>query len=72
MPTKIENLETRIAELEGWLKFNKAEHLEVACIQTDLRKAREELQELQSNRTYERDTFDIQDHNFKTAENEGK
>ena len=72
MPTNIETLETRIAELEGWLKFNKAEHLEVACIQTDLRKLKEQLAELESNRSFECDTFDIREHNFKTAENEGK
>jgi hypothetical protein len=70
MPTKTETLETRIAELEGWLKFNHAEHLSVVQIQTDLRKAKEELAELQTSRSFERDTFDIRDHNFKAADHE--
>jgi hypothetical protein len=72
MPTKIENLETRIAELEGWLKFNKAEHLSVACIQTDLRKAKEELAKLQSDLAHELMKFEIMYANFKRPENEGK
>lgn len=72
MPTNIETLKTRIAEREAWLKFNHAEHLSVVSIQTDLRKLKEELAELQSNRSFERDTFDIRAHNFKNADHEGK
>jgi hypothetical protein len=72
MPTDIETLKTRIAEREGWLKFNHAEHLSVVSIQTDLRKLKEQLAELESNRSFERNTFDIREHKFKTAENEGK
>lgn len=63
MPTETE-LQTKINELESWLKFNHAEHLAVAEIQADLRKAKQELAELQTPRTYEQDTFNIQDHDF--------
>lgn len=66
----IEKLKTRIAELESWLKFNHAEHLGVATIQADLRKAREELAELENERPFERDTFDIRNHEFNFAKNE--
>ena len=60
----IEKLKTRIAELESWLKFNHSEHLGVATIQADLRKAKEELAELENQRPFERDTFDIRNHQF--------
>ena len=66
----IEKLKTRIAELESWLKFNHSEHLGVSTIQADLRKAIQELEELENPRTYERDTFDIRDHNFNTTTDE--
>jgi hypothetical protein len=72
MPTDIETLETRITKLEAWLKYCSTENLEIGLIQSDLRKAKEELAELQGNRSFERDTFDIREHNFNTAENEGK
>lgn len=67
-----EKLKTRIAELESWLKFNHSEHLGVSTIQADLRKAIQELAELENPRTYERDTFDIRDHNFNTTTDERK
>lgn len=70
MPT--EKLKTRIAELESWLKFNHSEHLGVSTIQADLRKAKQELAELENPRTYERDTFDIREHDFNTIEDERK
>ena len=66
----IEKLKTRIAELESWLKFNHSEHLGVATIQADLRKAKEELAELENQRPFERDTFDIRNHEFNFAKNE--
>ena len=47
-----EKLKTRIAELESWLKFNHSEHLGVSTIQADLRKAKQELEELENPRTY--------------------
>lgn len=68
----IETLQKRITELESWLQFNHAEHLAVASIQTDLRKAKEELAELEKERPFERDTFDIRDHNFNTVPDERK
>jgi hypothetical protein len=49
----------RTAELEQWLKDNP-NHPNRTIIETDLRKLTEE-------RTYERDTFDIREHNFHNA-----
>jgi hypothetical protein len=72
MQTKIESLETRIAELEAWLKSNCSEHLAVVSIQTDLRKAKEELTKRQSDLAHELLKFDIMYANFKRPENEGK
>lgn len=57
-------LKNRIAELEFWLQDNHPEHMAVETIQADLRKAKEELAELENTRPYERDTFDIREHNF--------
>lgn len=68
----IEKIKTRIAELESWLKSNHPEHIAVESIQFDLRKAKQELAELENSRTYERDTFDIREHDFNTIEDERK
>ena len=58
------DLKQKIVELESWLIFNHAEHLAVAQIQSDLRKAKEELADLENERPFERDTFDIRDYNI--------
>lgn len=49
----------KIAELEQWLRDNP-NHENRTMIETDLRK----LTESQAGRTYERDTFDLREHNF--------
>ena len=49
----------KIAELEQWLRDNP-NHANRTIIETDLRK----LKEQQLGRTYERDTFDLRNHNF--------
>ena len=67
-----EKLKTRIAQLESWLSDIHPEHMGVASIQADLRKAKQELAELENPRTYERDTFDIREHDFNTIEDERK
>lgn len=66
----IESKKARIVELESWLKFNHSEHLGVATIQADLRKAKEELAQLESERPFERDTFDIRNHEYNFTKNE--
>jgi len=67
-----EKLKTRIAELEFWLLDNHPEHIAVETIHADLRKAKQELEELENPRTYERDTFDIREHDINTIEDERK
>jgi hypothetical protein len=57
------NLQTRIAELEAWLQHNHPEHMARPMIENDLRALRKELEE-QSSRTFERDTFEIRNHQF--------
>lgn len=52
----------KIAELEQWLRDNP-NHENRTMIETDLRK----LTESQAGRTYERDTFDLREHNFHTS-----
>lgn len=49
----------KIAELEQWLRDNP-NHTNRTLIETDLRKLKEQPQ----GRTYERDTFDLRNHNF--------
>jgi hypothetical protein len=49
----------KITELEQWLRDNP-NHANRTIIETDLRKLKEE----QLGRTYERDTFDLREHNF--------
>jgi hypothetical protein len=49
----------KIAELEQWLQDNP-NHPNRTTIETDLRKLKEE----QVGRNYERDTFDLREHNF--------
>lgn len=49
----------KIAELEQWLRDNP-NHENRTIIETDLRKLKEES----IPRTYERDTFDLREHNF--------
>lgn len=51
----------KIAELEQWLRDNP-NHANRTTIETDLRKLKEES----IPRTYERDTFDLRNHNFHT------
>lgn len=63
-------LKKRIAELEQWLKDNHPEHLSVPDIQNDLRNAYSELVCLETGRTYERDTFDIREHDFNAVSHE--
>lgn len=72
MKTEIEKLEEKIIELESWLKFNHAEHLSVVQIQTDLRIAKADLEIIKNERPFERDTFDIREHNFNTTGDERK
>lgn len=62
MPTK-QQLINKIAELEQWLQDNHAEHIARPQIEADLRKARQELEQLDSW-PIERDTFDIREHQF--------
>jgi hypothetical protein len=50
----------KIAELEQWLRDNPSHHSNRPTIESDLRK----LKEAQLSRTYERDTFDLRNHNF--------
>jgi outer membrane PBP1 activator LpoA protein len=51
--------QNKIAELEQWLRDNP-NHPNRTTIETDLRK----LKETDQGRTYERDTFDLSEHNF--------
>lgn len=67
-----EKLKTRIAELEACLLAMHPEDMAISTIQSDLRKAKEELAELENPRTYERDTFDLREHNFNIAGDERK
>lgn len=53
----------KIAELEQWLRDNP-NHDNRTMIETDLRK----LKEKQIGRTYERDTFDLREHQFYTPQ----
>jgi hypothetical protein len=53
----------KIAELEQWLQDNPSHHPNRSLIEADLRKLKEE----QTGRTYERDTFDLRDHNFQNV-----
>ena len=62
MPTK-QQLVNKIAELEQWLIDNHSEHIARPQIEADLRKAKQELAQLDS-RTIERDTFNIREHQF--------
>ena len=52
--------ENKITHLENWLKQFPADHPMRPIIESDLRK----LKESQPARTYEQDTFDIQNHNI--------
>lgn len=63
MPTKNE-LKTKIATLEKWLTEHHPEDLQRPIIDADVRQARQDLFDLINPRTYERDTFDLRDHNF--------
>ena len=58
------DLETKIATLEKWLSEHHPKDLQRPVIDADLRQARQNLHDLENPRTYERDTFDIRDHNF--------
>lgn len=51
--------QNKIADLEQWLKDNP-NHPDRTTVETDLRK----LQEVNTPRAYERDTFDLREHNF--------
>lgn len=62
MPTK-QQFVNKIAELEQWLTDNHSEHIARPQIEGDLRKARQELEQL-GNWPIERDTFDIREHQF--------
>jgi hypothetical protein len=53
----------KIAELEQWLRDNP-NHANRTIIETDLRK----LKDQQQGRTFERDTFDLRNHNFHAHE----
>lgn len=61
MPTKMTPQQTKnkIAELEQWLRDNPS-HPNRTTIETDLRR----LNEQACGRTYERDTYDLRNHNF--------
>ncbi|EMY3483769.1 hypothetical protein [Flavobacterium psychrophilum] len=62
MPTK-QQLVNKIAELEQWLTDNHSEHIARPQIECDLRKAKQELEQL-DNWPIERDTFDIRENQF--------
>lgn len=49
----------KIAQLQEWLRDNP-NHPDRTTVETDLRK----LQEVNTPRTYEWDTFDLREHNF--------
>lgn len=68
MQTK--QLQDKIDQPEQWLKDNHPEHLAVPDIQNDLRNAYSELVCLETGRTYERDTFDIREHDFNAVSHE--
>lgn len=58
-------LPQKIKELESCLSEMAPEHEARHLIQNDLRKLKAELAELENdNRTIERDTFDIREHQF--------
>lgn len=59
-----QQLKNKIADLEQWLTDNHSEHIARPQIESDLRKAKSDLANLKANRTFERDTFDIREHNF--------
>lgn len=63
MRTK-KQLKNKINDLEQWLKENPSTHENRPLVETDIRKAKQMLDELKSHRTIERDTFDIREHNF--------
>ncbi|HGE5774601.1 TPA: hypothetical protein ACGGHC_001414 [Flavobacterium psychrophilum] len=54
----LQKIRTKINQLEQSLIHNP-NNPERAAIETDLRKLKQELQEQESTRTFERDTFDI-------------
>lgn len=62
MPTKQQLINKR-AELEQWLIDNHSEHIARPQIEADLRKVKQELEQLDSW-PIERDTFDIREHQF--------
>ena len=59
-----QSLTTKIAELEQWLTEHHPEDQQRPLIDADLRRLRQELHDLENPRTYERDTFDLSNHNF--------
>lgn len=63
MPTK-QQLKNKIADLEQWLQDNHPEHESRPHNEAELIKAKEQLSQLVSCRTFERDTFDLREHNF--------
>ena len=54
----------KIGTLEKWLTEHHSEDLQRPLIDADLRRLRQELHDLENPRTYERDTFDLREHNF--------
>ena len=64
------NLKNRIAELEQCLQNNHSESSIVPALQAELAKAWKELEQLEQNITFERDTFDLREYDFNTVHHE--
>jgi hypothetical protein len=63
-----QQLKNKIADLKQWLTDNSPEHEARPSIEADLRRAIDELNSLSNHRTFERDTFDLREHNFTPAD----
>ena len=57
-------LKNKIANLEQWLNDNHPEHEARPHNELELKRAKEQLSQFVKYRTFERDTFDIREHNF--------
>lgn len=57
-------LKNKKADLEQWLQDNHSEHELRPYKEVELKKVNEALAQIKDYRTFERDTFDIREHNF--------
>lgn len=65
-----QQLKNKKVELEQWLRDNHPEHELRPHKEAELRKINEALEQSEGYRTFERDTFDIREHNFLLDRNE--